>query len=375
MANDCTLLVDGLRYGGWQDISIQRGLEQVAGQFSLQVTERWPGQEQPRPLQPGQAATLLIDGEAVLTGWLEEVQPGFEASRCWLNVGGRDRTADLIDCSAVFRSGQWKGSSLQRIAEDLLAPFGIAVQVGPLAAARAAAVLASFSIEEGEKVFDTLERAARLQGVMLWTDGLGRLLIDLPGSRRAEVELVEGGNLLRAEARWRSNERFSEYIVKGQARGQPHGRGTARDGGVQRYRPLIILAEDQAQGPTAERRAAWEATVRMGRSRRCTVRVQGWRQHGMRGPLWQPGLRVVLDSPRLQLMAELLIVSVRYLKNAQDGTLCELELADPRAFDLLSGVRAAPLRKARRGDKGLLAGPRPAAARTGKREGGKEDSL
>ncbi|EEG08223.1 phage baseplate assembly protein [Pseudogulbenkiania ferrooxidans] len=356
MPDVCELKVGGMIYGGWTDIEIQRGLEQVSGQFSLQVTERWPGQSEPRPIRPGQAGVVTLDGEPVVTGWMDECRPGYDATNTWFNVSGRDKTADLIDCSAIFKSGQWKGASLKRIALDLLAAYGIDVVVGPRAEQRANAAIPSFRLEEGETVFDCLERAARLKAVMLWTDGRGRLVIDLPGSTKAVTALVEGENILRADVTLSWRERYSQYIVKGQARGQHNAKGVATDQVVTRHRPLIILAEDQVHSPTALQRAEWERTVRQGRANRAIIRVQSWRQAGDTGPLWVPGLRVPVTSPRLRIDAEMLIASVTYLKNANDGTVTDLEIADPRAFDLLSGIRTASLKSTRTGDKGLATG-------------------
>ena len=49
MANECTLWVNGMIYGGWTAIRINRGIEQLAGSFTLSVTEKWPGQAESRP--------------------------------------------------------------------------------------------------------------------------------------------------------------------------------------------------------------------------------------------------------------------------------------------------------------------------------------
>ncbi|NHQ81549.1 hypothetical protein HA051_08175 [Chromobacterium vaccinii] len=357
MADVCELRVGGQIFGGWTDIEIQRGLEQLAGQFSLQVTERWPGQDAPRPIVPGQRAVLTIDGEPVVTGYVDECNPGYDASNTWFHVSGRDKTADLVDSSAIHKTGQWKGASMARIARDLLAPFGVEVAVGARADAANQAI-PSFNIEEGETVFDCLERAARQQAVMMWTDGRGRLVIDLPGTDHAQTALNEGENILRADGRFSWRERYSEYIVKGQARGhaQHAVKGSAKDASVTRHRPLIVLAEDNTHGPSAAERAQWECTVRRGRANRATIRVQSWRQAGDAGPLWAPGLRVTVNAPRLRIRAEALIVSVTYLKNANDGTVCDLEIADPRAFDLLSGVRTAKLGSHGTSKHGLASG-------------------
>lgn len=351
MADVCELRVGGQIYGGWKDIRIQRGLEQVSGQFTLGLSERWDGQTEPRPVRCGQAAVVTIGKQPVVTGWIDRVTPSYDPTQHSLSVSGRDKTGDLIDCSAIHKSGQWKGVSLKRIASDLLAPFGIDVVVGSHAERAATAALPSFKLDEGESVFDCLERAARLAGVMLWTDGRGRLWIDLPGKVLAHTSLVEGKNILRFDGDQSWAERFSQITVKGQARGQHNTKGVASDHVVTRYRPLIVLAEDATPGVTAQQRATWEATVRAGRANRATVRVAGWHQDN--GALWVPGLRVPVYSPTVRLDGEMLIVSCTYIENDREGTVCDLEIADPRAYDRLTGIRTAALKAPRRGKGGL----------------------
>lgn len=370
-AGRCELFVGGQIYAGWTELEIQRGLEQIAGQFSLVVTEKWPGQDEPRPVRPGLPCVVKLDGDPVVTGYVDEAGPGYDEKSTWFNVTGRDKTEDLVDCSAIWKTGQWKGKGLAAIARDLCAPFGIEVVVDPSAAKAAGETVPSFNIEEGETVFDCLERAARLMAVLLITDGLGRLLISLPGARRAVTGLMEGENIKRAQGTFSWAERYSDYTVKGQARGQAHGKGSAHDSAIDRYRPLIVLAEDQAHGPSATRRAEWEKTVRAGRGNRARITVQGWRQDGESGPLWEPGLRVYTHSPRIRAIGlELLIVSVSYKRNDQTGTTSELEVADPRAFDLLAGVSAGKLGHQARG-KGVATGH--GDARTGKHKKKKEE--
>ena len=70
MANECTLWVNGMIYGGWTAIRINRGIEQLTGSFTLSVTEKWPGQAEARPIKKGDSAVVKIDGEAVCSGYM-----------------------------------------------------------------------------------------------------------------------------------------------------------------------------------------------------------------------------------------------------------------------------------------------------------------
>ena len=41
-----------------------------------------------------------------------------------ISVRGRDATADLVDCSAPSKPGEWQDSTLDQITRGLVAPFG-----------------------------------------------------------------------------------------------------------------------------------------------------------------------------------------------------------------------------------------------------------
>ena len=58
---DVRLEVNGRLYGGWTKIKINRGLDQLAGDFELEVTERWPGQEEIRFVAEGAPCRVLIN--------------------------------------------------------------------------------------------------------------------------------------------------------------------------------------------------------------------------------------------------------------------------------------------------------------------------
>lgn len=344
--NNCILLINGHQYGGWKDISIQRGLEQLSGQFNLRVTERWPGQLEARPIRRGDECVVKIDDEAVATGYINQVRTGFDSGNTWLEVSGRDKTGDLIDCAAVFKTGQWKNSTVQKIALDLIRPFKVDLIIGARAAQKAAETIVSFALEDGEAVLDTLTRLLRMKALMQWTDGAGRLVIDLPAVTAGETALVEGENLLSCEAVFDESELFSEYTVKGQTRGKHDSKGTAKDDSVHRYRPMLILAEDH--GNTPADRAKHEATMRAGKAERVNARVQSWRQAGDAGALWTPGLRVPVRAPHAHMDKELIICQVEYICSDQDGTVTQLELTDPMAFDLLAKNPTKPKTRGKR---------------------------
>lgn len=210
---DIILEVDGRRYGGWKSIDISRGLEQCAGTFRLSVTDRWPQQNEPRGIKAGAACRVTIDGRAVITGYVDDVEASWSATSHEYRVSGRDKTADLVDCCPP--SLQLKGADLPALARRWAGLFGIEVVVE----AECNKAVPGFKTEEGETCFEMLERLARANAVMLTSDGDGRLVITRAGTRKAAAALQMGGNLLRFSLSSSMKDRFSEVTVKGQSAG------------------------------------------------------------------------------------------------------------------------------------------------------------
>jgi prophage tail gpP-like protein len=338
------LKVDDAIYGGWKTLRVTRSIELLAGTFDLTITERWPGQAEASPIRPGQACQLLLDGDPVITGFVDSLAIDFEADRHLLRVSGRDKTGDLVDCSAVHKTGQWHNVKLDQLARDLVKPYGLSVIVD----ADIGKAFPSFNIQEGETVFECLDRAARAKALLLTSNPLGQLVITRSGNSRRDDALIEGENIKASRGEFTWKERFSSYTVKGQGRlgadgDQEHAAGSGKsvDDVISRHRPLIVIADNHSHKASLRDRAEWERNVRRGRSARGSITVQGWRPLG--GKLWMPNARVDVTSPMLWLdRAEMLIVGCTWTLD-EKGTMTELAIARPEAFQLLEGMGQSKL--------------------------------
>jgi prophage tail gpP-like protein len=348
------LKVNGLLFGGWKQLRAEVGIEQCSGAFELSVMDRWAEQAQAWQIKPGDDCELLMANQTVITGYVDAVRPHIEKAAHSIRISGRDRTMDLIDCSAIYKSGQWKGVKLDRIARDIARPFSIEVSaVGDMGD-----VFDSFHIEEGERAFETIDRAARMRSRLVTTDGTGRLIITTASKGKAVATLAEGDNIYSAELDVSWKERYSEIIVKGQGKGDDkeygekvaHGKASSKDEAIKRYRPLIVIAEHHAKGPKLSQRAEWERNVRRGRGTRSTIKVQGWTKPD--GTLWKPNELASVLSPTLYIEQDLLIAKCVYTL-AENGTFTEMQLVHPAAFDILKGVKGTRLDKRIRGADGL----------------------
>ena len=215
-SNLLTLRVGGQVFAGWKSVSIRLGLEQIAGTYDLAITERWPWQPLEWSIPPGEFCEILIGDDPVISGYVDAVSVSYDANSHEIRVNGRDRTGDLVDCSAP--STAFSGLTFLQIAEKLTAPFGIQVhdetalgrrlntkekKAGkkgtPPKMPRVSGQLPKCATKNSESVFKTLEKLARSEGVLLVSDGEGGLIITRAGmGGNCSTVLEFGQNILRA---------------------------------------------------------------------------------------------------------------------------------------------------------------------------------
>jgi prophage tail gpP-like protein len=342
-----TLRVGGQIYNGWKSVSVRTAMDQIAGSFDLAITERWPGRPVDWAIPPGEACEISIGDDVVITGYVDAVDVDYDQASHSLRVTGRDRTGDLVDCSAP--SDSLSGLTFTDIANRVCAPFNIAVR----STLPAGKKITKASVQNGESVFRVLERLARAEGALLVSDGVGGLLITRAGTGGDSTTVLDfGRNILRASGNKNHTGLFSKITVKGQgsaaeaaqfdlAQASPSGsveRGTTasvRGSQVARYRPLIIVAESNADATRCQQRAEWEAGNREARAHTVNITVQGWRQDD--GSVWRINQRVRVRCPWLRVDGWLLVAAVEY-QLSDSGSLAVLSLVPDTAFDVLPEI-------------------------------------
>ncbi len=332
--NTVRLVVNSEEYAGWKEVSITAGIERQARDFSLSVTDRWPGQQAiPRRVRPGDVCEIYIGADKVLTGYVDATPINYEAKRISVGVRGRSKTADLIDCSAINEPGQWRGQKLERIAQDLAAPYGITVT----SETDTGAPILDHQIEQGETVFESIDRLLRQRYLLATDDEEGALVFIDVGRQRATTALVLGENLLTGSSDLDHKDRYSRYVAKGQ---RPPLEGddpedtsqesaSIDDAGVTRPRVLVVKQTGQADEGTCRDRVAYERAHRAAKSLAATYTVQGWRQGD--GDLWRPNLLVRVRDALIGFDSELLISEVEYRLN-DNGMVCELKVGPRDGF-------------------------------------------
>jgi len=387
-----TLLMDGVVYDEWMRVEITRDLEDIAGSFSLEVRDSvrsaasWPFASlasAARLVEIGLEAEIRIDGEAVIRGWVDEISPRASEGSVSVQVSGRDKTADLIDCAATLDGpSEYEGMTLDKIAEEILKPYGLKLR----SEADVGKAFDRFSLDVGETALSAIEKGARQRGLLVTSDGMDSLVLTQSGRRRAAGELTFPGNVSESGATFSIKDRHSETRVKGLAeraggrrrktakldsRAEPLSgsvdsdwldkqaahesggttiEGKAKDAAMsRRYRPLVAMGRTQLTQEGAETQAEWMTRTARGRSEQLEYGLVDYRANGR---LWRPNELVPVTDNFQQVFRDMLVAGVTF-SHDEGGSATRLRLTGPEAYDMEpEGNRRANRKGAKSGGKG-----------------------
>lgn len=360
----------GRTFDTWEEVVLERSIESAVGSFAVNVVSpeqiavagtdgRVSAAGRARsvdsrigvlyqlPFGPQDEVEILVNSELLCSGRVDAIEQDFDVQTgTRLRIGGRDRAADMVDCAATNKPGEWSNVELRELATQLAAPFGLSVTF----TARDVLRIPSFKLLEGETAWSALERACRSRGVLCFSDARGALRIEpaAAGGLDGAGRIAQGQNLRSAQLSVNDADRFSVYTVRGQRPGNPNAfgeasvliEGNALDAGVRRFRPMVVLAEGAVTAADAETRARWEATVRASRAHRLTVSVPGWRRP-LSSRAWAINTLVPVEIPSMGVSAELLIAQTTMRRRRREGSTTELVLVRPDAFQTAPQVDAA----------------------------------
>lgn len=358
---DVVFHAGGKKYSSIKELTITKGLESLAHSFSFQMISDRSGSF---PLKRGVSCFFEVDGKRFLTGYINQIIASFESKERTIEIQGRSRTADLIDCSWTGESDEFKGEhSLWSVASILCQPFNINVLLENNISDYK---ISNWKIDPGETIFESLERMARSHGLFWQTDEYGNIFICSVGKNRSDGVLIEGENITKGNVSWDDSDQFSEYhcLIQststyddepefvpeeeedkekpetnemGYTLAKTQIAEIARDQTVKRFRPTVIFGEatpknsDEA-GSYALQRAQWDAAVRHARSFKGELTVRGWYQ--TTGTLWKVNEVAFFTSPSLLVTsyADVLITGVTFNRSVAQGNTTTVQITFPQAF-------------------------------------------
>lgn len=335
-SDELTLTVAGVALAGWTAVEVTRGIEQMPSTFVITATENSPVHRDAAGVREGSPCTVEIGGDKVITGYVDQVVASLSGGEHTVQLVGRGKCQDLVDCSAEWKGSQISGSSAQDIAAKLARPYGIGVKLlGP-----AGPVVPQFNINVTDTPADVLELVCRHAGLLYYEDADGDLVLAEQVPDDMATGFVEGQNVQAASVLKSMSQRYSLYrcalLGVDTSALFEYSEGLfyadAPDPVVARNRRLVIVAEGVVGGlDLARTRGLWEAARRSGRGRQVNVTVDSWRDGS--GRLWTPNTLAPVELPTLKLTGAVYCLStVTYRQDLSGGRTADVVLAPREAF-------------------------------------------
>jgi prophage tail gpP-like protein len=296
------LIVGGRRYSHFLDAKVDVQIDALARAFEFRAATRGVDDI---PFRCGQSVAIEVDGDRVLTGWIEQITIEATTDGVVYRISGRDKMADVIDSNLDGMSAL--GTTLAHVCSATLRYLGVDAKVVDRSGTNGrtfdgAAELAA--PEAGETAFEFLRSVAARRQALLRSDGDGNLVVVRGEAEPVDAKLVnrvdgQGNNLLRMRWSTDHSQRFHLYSVRAQANVASLGffdidtpaediaAGGAeyRDRSIRASRRRSIASESSYAPGDAASRARWESSLARARAVTYEVEVEGWRTSA--GALWE----------------------------------------------------------------------------------------
>lgn len=281
---------------------------------------------------PGQEVTIKAGQDLLLTGYVRDVSPSHDKDGRNLAVSVCSRTVDATECSCDHPTGEFLDMDIVAIAKELdTLKIGIESDGSLPKEPR-------HKLKPGASLFHTIEKRVRSRGALLYDTPKGRLKIATKPEGTHEGGLIFGENILNASSTMTERGRYSEVSIRGQSsdgtsKQQLRAQAKAKDNGVSRLRPKIILHEGETTVDRMKSRAKWRVKRGVGNAAAASITVTGWRDAG--GKIWTRNWLVYVENDWIGIRGMMIIKSVvlnQVADDGGDGTTATLEVADPRAL-------------------------------------------
>jgi len=326
---EVTLTVAGRRLAGFQEVNVTRSMDEAAISFALQCTNpAW--HPDAFVLRTGAEIELRAGGDLLVKGYVDEYEASHgDGDTHEVRVSGRSKAADSIDCPPTkHKTGRVDGKDLLGVAKEF-DEHGVGYTADV-----ALQPIAKVQRHPRDTVFQTIEREARKQGLLLLGEPAGGIRITRAGEKRQAGAILEGAPPLKSfKLKCSAKDKHSPVVVRGQKASGVDGKALRQetqeyDPSVGRYRPLVLFVEGDASEKDLKNRAQWERLRRSGAGVTVSADLATWRDAA--GALFEPGrlIAVTLHSERFE--QDMTISSVTFTQS-HAGTTASPDLVDPRS--------------------------------------------
>lgn len=326
---------------GWESMRLSRGIERMPSNFDVALTDYFP-KEGKQLVSPGDACEVCLGEDKVITGYVDRLGKSIMPNQHGIQVSGRGKCQDLVDCSAEYGSNVIHTVTAFTLVQKLASVYGIEVTTD----VDDFKTVPQFTINWGESSQEIIDRVCRWAGVLYYDLPDGNLFLTRVSTKTAASGIEQGVNIQQADYSVSVDQRFSEYVgvslgvstAYSLSAGSAYDNvllATSKDPEMEKLRPrkhISVVESTIIQKNLSQSAMDWEMNRRYGRSKILKVTIDSWRDSS--GELWTPNTLIPIKIPAFELEVEWILSEVEYLRDGQNGTTARMTLMPPEAFSI-----------------------------------------
>jgi prophage tail gpP-like protein len=344
-----TLEVRGGLFTNWTSVRVEQKVTEAFPVFQFEATEESPIPQTWDALQfvPGDIVRVYVGGVPAVFGYITERHVAYDGRNHAVRLIGCGDTVDLTNSMVPLEKlNGHDGQSWSALARDLMQHLGIGLKemgaVDPTP-------FENIQVQPGETIMQTLERYAKMRNIVIGSDANGGLLAIGENPATPSGDLVEGGNILRANAVFRDQHVYKKIYALGQTTGGDSAYGDSQNkqiayetGSSSRNRYMITIADIADTQHGLQRRAMMEKVFTEGSFLDAQITVQGWfKDQNQSSEVWKAGEYYTVTSPSLILNGFVLGCSGCVYEQNEQGTTTTLSMVNPIHMNGLFNFRDA----------------------------------
>ncbi len=338
--NNIYLEVNGVRYEGFTDIAVNSALENFSSSFSFTTTVKETKQGKIiNDIKLGQKAKVFIDKTLLITGFIEEIDKEVSSSSHSKTASGRDVGGDIIDSDIIQKS--YNQRNFERLINLVLKDNGFSIEVINKVGILNLEANETIKTEQGQSIFDFLDKYAKKLQVLLKIDKNGNLNIIREDNDVVKNMLINNytadTNILASRLKLSTIDRFNVIEVYSQGNNKTHSKtgisqkGKAVDTQIRSTRRKILTMNTASESKSLKALAEWNIQLRKAKGSRYTCTTLGF--YSSNNTLWQPNTLVDIIDYDMEVQGTFLIQGVTFNQNLQ-GSFTNLDIVEQGSFSI-----------------------------------------
>ena len=324
------LRTNGKVFSNWQSIDVDRSINSISGRFTISYVDRSKNGESNWDIKCGDDCELVLDGETVISGFIDILQVDLSSENRVLTITGRDKSGDLVDSGTLLDEKAFIGSNLKDMATQVIGTFRVPVSAQGEAANRQ---IESASVQYNETIYEFISRVAHYQGVLCYSNRKGEIVFSDVATTVSD-SISFKNKIIRITGKSDSSKLFQQYIAVTHTTSVYEGHknviAISPDENIKKPRFKTFIIPSGTTYENAKARADWEKAIHIARSFKANVTLLGWTNS--QNEIWDVNQLVYLDADESGIKSgSYLIESIKY-SLSERGKQTDLTLVLPDSY-------------------------------------------